>query len=199
MIVAGLDGATTSGLAIMDGERLLHWEAHRPRGKEDAEIFHGFRMWLRPTLVSFGVEFLAMEEPLPTNLERTEIVFSQSDAFSSKARKIKKPMSSMGTYRRLYGLAGHAREIAFDLNIPCEEVNQREWRQAFLGVRGAPKGTSDASAWLKDRAVQQCLRLGYDVKKKDAAEAVGIAFWGQGHLKLADAGIRPGDLFARTA
>lgn len=199
MIVAGLDGATTSGLAILDGERLLHWEAHRPKGKDDAEIFYGFRAWLRPTLVSFGVEFLAMEEPLPTNIEKTEIVFSQSDAFGAKARKIKKPMSNMGTYRRLYGLAAHAREIAFALNIPCEEVNIREWRQAFLGMRSAPRGTTDSSAWLKDRAMQQCQRLGYDVRKKDAAEAVGVAFWAQGHLKLADAGVRPDDLFARPA
>lgn len=199
MIVAGLDAATTSGLAIMEGDKLLHWEAHRPKGREDFEIFHGFRIWLRSTLVAFGVEHLAMEEPLPTNLERTEIVFSQVDVFSSKARKIKRPMSSMATYRRLYGLAAHAREICHAVNIPVVEVNQREWRQAFLGVRSAPKGTSDSTAWLKDRAVQQCQRIGFTVPKKDAAEAVGIAFWLQGHLKIEGAGVRPGDLFARTA
>ena len=199
MIIAGLDGATTSGLAIRDGERLLHWEAHRPKGKCDEEIFYGFRLWLRTTLVSFGVEAMAMEEPLPTNLERTEIIFPSSDVFSAKARKIKKPMSSMATYRRLYGIAAHAREIAFSLNITCEEVNQREWRRAFLGAPGAPKGTTDATAWLKERSMRQCQTLGYDVKKKDAAEAVGIAFWMQGHMKLEGAGIRPGDLFARSA
>lgn len=199
MIVAGLDVATTTGLAILEGDKCLHWEAHRPKGKDDCEIFHGYRTWLRSTLVAFGVEHVGMEEPLPTNLEKTEIVFSQSDAFSSKARKIKRPMTSMATYRRLYGLAAHTREICFALNIPVEEVNQREWRHAFLGVRGAPKGTSDSSAWLKDRAVQQCQRIGFQINKKDAAEAAGVAFWLQGHLKIEGAGIRPGDLFARSA
>ncbi len=64
MIVAGLDVATTTGLAILEGDKCLHWEAHRPKGKEDSEIFHGYRAWLRSTLVAFGVEHVGMEEPL---------------------------------------------------------------------------------------------------------------------------------------
>lgn len=199
MIVAGLDVATTTGLAILEGDKCLHWEAFRPKGKEDSEIFHGYRIWLRSTLVAFGVERAGMEEPLPTNLERTEVVFSQVDVFSSKTRKIKRPMTNMATYRRLYGLAAHTREICFSLNIPLVEVNQRDWRQAFLGVRSAPKGTTDSTAWLKDKAVQQCQRIGFNITKKDAAEGAGVAFWLQGHLKQEGAGIRPGDLFAKTA
>lgn len=172
MIVAGLDVATRTGLCILDAEKLVHVEAFRPAGKEDPEIFHGFRNWLRPMLVSHEVQHVAMEEPLRSDLKRREADGSET------------ALTNMRTYLRLYGLRAHVREICFALNIPCEEVNQSSWRKAFLG-----NGRAD-----KDMAMAQCKLLRWPVPNKDAAEACGVAWWLNGHLHAADM-IRPGDLF----
>jgi uncharacterized protein (UPF0335 family) len=39
MLVAGFDIATTTGMAVLDGTRVVHAEAYRPPGKTEAEIF----------------------------------------------------------------------------------------------------------------------------------------------------------------
>lgn len=176
MIIAGLDVATRTGLAIMDGDRLLHVEAFRPKGKEDHEIFQGFRTWLRPLLISHGVEHAAVEEPLRSDLKRRNPDGTEE------------ALTNMRTYLRLYGLRAHAIEICAALNIPCEEVNQATWRKAFLG-----NGRGD-----KDMALAQCKLLRWPVPNKDAAEACGVAWWLGGHLRVTSA-IKPGDLFEAVA
>lgn len=172
MILCGMDIATRSGIAIMDGDKLVHVEAFRPAGKDDAEIFHGFRTWLRPMLVSHGVQHMAIEEPLRSDLKRREADGTET------------ALTNMRTYLRLYGLRGHAIEVARSLNIPCEEINQSTWRKAFLG-----NGRGD-----KDMAMAQCKLLRWNVPNKDAAEACGVAFWLAGHLRQ-PAAVRSGDLF----
>jgi len=171
-VICGMDIATRSGLCIMDGGRLVHVESFRPAGKEDAEIFAGFRAWLRPLLISHSVQHIAIEEPLRTNLMRREADGSET------------AMTNMRTYLRLYGLRAHAIEICAALNIPCEEVNQATWRKAFLG-----HGHGD-----KDAAIRQCKLLRWPVPNKDAAESCGVAWWLAGHLRTAQL-VRPGDLF----
>lgn len=199
MNVAGLDVATCSGLAIMgDDGTIIHAEKHRPKGTTDAEIISGFRHWLRPVLVANKVEHVAIEEPLPTNIERTEIVFSHGLS-GPQSRKIKRPMSNMATYRRLYALVGAAEALCFDLNIEFTEVNIREWREFYHGRRSAPKGVANATDWWKDQALARCAQLhrsgiiAQPITSKDAAEAVGIVFWLEGHLKLRKRAM-PGEL-----
>lgn len=172
MIIAGLDVATRTGLCILDGDKLVHVESFRPAGKEDPEIFHGFRQWLRSMLVAHNVENAAMEEPLRSDLKRRN------------ADGTEEAMTNMRTYLRIYGLRAHVREVCFALNIDCVEVNQSSWRKAFLG-----NGRAD-----KDMAVAQCKLLRWPVPNKDAAEACGVAWWLGGHLKINKA-VRPGDLF----
>lgn len=176
MRLAGMDIATKSGLAVMDGDKLIHVEAFRPAGKEDAEIFHGFRNWLRPMLIAHEVEHVAIEEPLRSDLRRRNADGSEE------------ALTNMRTYLRLYGLRAHAIEIFQALNIPWAEVNQSSWRKAFLG-----NGRGD-----KDDAMRQCQLLRWKVPNKDAAEAVGVCWWLAGHLK-AERLNRPGDLFAERA
>lgn len=173
MIIAGLDIATTTGFAVMNGDRLLHAEAFRPKGKTDSEIFHGFRVWLRPLLVSFEVEAVGIEEPLRSDLTRKE-----KDGTAV-------PISNMRTFLRLYGLRGHAVEICHALNLQCAEFNQSSWRKSFLR-----NGRGD-----KDMAMAQCKLLRWSVPNKDAAEACGVAFHLGGVLR-AHGGALPGDLFA---
>lgn len=167
MTIAGLDIATRTGLCILDGERLVHWEAHRPRGDEDAQIFAGFRAWLIPTLRAHEVEHAAIEQPLVTDIEIKEVKHDLAGPRTFKRRPV-----SMNTYLRLYGLFGHACEILYSLNIPFEVVHQATWRKAFIG-----SGRAD-----KDQAVAQCKLLGWNITSKDAAEAAGISWWLRGHL-----------------
>lgn len=173
MIIAGLDVATRTGIAILDGEKFVHAEAFRPSGKEDPEIFHGFRVWLRAMLVAHDVQHCAIEEPLRSDLKRRNPDGSEE------------ALTNMRTYLRLYGLRAHAIEICKAINVPCEEVNQASWRKAFIG-----NGRAD-----KDAAVNQCKLLRWPVPNKDAAEACGVAWWLSGHLRTAKL-VRPGDLFS---
>lgn len=176
MIIAGLDVATTTGFACMQGDTLLHAEAFRPTGNGDAEIFHGFRAHLRSLLVSFRVEHVGIEEPLRSDLTRKE-----KDGTSV-------PISNMATFLRLYGLRAHAVELCHALNIPVMQFNQSTWRKAFLG-----NGRAD-----KEMALAQCKLLRWPVKSRDAAEACGVAWALAGHLRLSDMH-RPGELFARAS
>lgn len=157
MVIAGLDVATRSGLAIFDDNRLLHAEAFRPKGKTNGEINSGFRSWLISTFAAHGVQYVAAEEPLVTNL----------------TDKDGKPLVTAQTYRRIYGLAGVLEEACFSKNYPLVFVHQATWRKAFLGT-----GRGD-----KDMAVAKCKMLGYEFKSKDLCEAIGVAWWLRGHLQ----------------
>lgn len=158
----------------MQHDRILHVEAFRPKGKDDDEIFDGFRNHLRPLLASYPVEYLALEEPLRSDLHRKE-----------KDGTIV-PISNMKTFLRLYGLRAHAIQICRALNIEWYEVNQSTWRKAFLR-----NGRAD-----KDAAVAQCKLMRWPVPNKDAAEACGVVWWLAGHLRLNQSAL-PGDLFAK--
>lgn len=181
MIICGLDIATTTGLAIFEGERFVHAEAFRPAGKTDAEIFHGFRVWLRSSLIGYGVQACANEETLRSDIKRTE-----TDQVTGATRQVS--MVSKDALERIYGLRAHAAEICYALNIPHFEVNQSTWRSSFL--RDGKKGFDN---WKK-AAMAQCQLLRWPVPKHDAAEACGVAWWLGGHLKTMTH-IRPGDLF----
>jgi hypothetical protein len=140
MIVAGFDLATTSGCAILDGTKVLHVEAHRPAGKEDPEIFHGFRVWFRSMLVSHQVQEVAIEQPLVTNIAAPDT------RPNAKPGQTHNPVT-MKTYLRLYGMRAHAVEICASLNIPCREVHQASWRKSFTGNgRGDQRGYAEAGA-----------------------------------------------------
>lgn len=172
-VIAGLDLATTSGIAVMDNDKLIHAEAFRPKGKSDPEIFHGFRVHLRALLVSFKVEYVGIEEPLRSDLTRKE-----KDGSAV-------PISNMKTFLRLYGIRAHALEICHALNIDHTEFNQSTWRKAFLG-----NGRAD-----KDMALAQCKLMRWPVTSKDCAEACGVAWALAGHLRIARMH-RPGELFS---
>lgn len=183
MNILGLDIATKTGASIMDSERLIHAEAFRPKGDTDAEIFHGFRVWLRPLIVSHDIEHVGAEQPLPTNLE---VAHERSDLGGHHVTK-RNPVT-MATYMRIYGLFGHAAEIAYALNIPFTPIHQATWRKAFLGSGRA----------TKDQAVAQCKLMGWDVRGKDAAEACGVAWALRGMLNPRLA-VHRDDLFAKAS
>lgn len=176
MIIAGLDIATRTGVCIMDGDKPIHIESFRPKGEKDAEIFHGFRIHLRSLIISHGVQYVGIEEPL------------RSDNRKNNDDGTVTMLTTMRTILRLYGLRAHAIEICESLGIPFQEFNQGTWRKAFMG-NGKAK---------KEDAVRQCQMLRWNVPNKDAAEACGVAWCLAGYIRSARL-VRPGDLFEGDA
>lgn len=160
MIVAGLDLATCSGCAILDGSRVLHVEAYRASGTNDGEIFFTFRKWLRKTLIQYSVQSVAVEQPL-----RTPSIDKDGEL------SIK---SQMSTYLRLYGLRAHAVETCARLGIDCREVNQASWRKAFTGNGRASK----------DDVLALAQKIVPGLKSTDASDAIGVAWWLNGELRI---------------
>lgn len=199
-ILCGIDSALRkSGAAILDGSRFVHAEAFAAKGDSHGEIFHAYRQWLRAFLVGNGVEYVALEEPLRSDLTRTVVdTESQGEAFTRRAPKKKVPITNMQTLLGLYGVRAHTVELCHALNIEIIEVNNQDWRQVIHGRRQAPKGTKDSSAWWKQQAMQRCQQLGWAVPSKDAGEAALIAEWLRIHLRLGTLS-RPGELFAQAS
>ena len=127
MIVAGFDIATTTGCAVFDGDSLVRCSAFRPEGDNDAEIFHGFRAWFRGLLNHYGVEYVAIEQPLISSGGPT----------------------MFRTLLRLYGLRAIALQSAQGMSIPVLEVNQGTWRKKFTGNGRASK--DDTLALVRER------------------------------------------------
>jgi hypothetical protein len=175
MIVGGADLATTSGLAILDGTRVVHIESHRPAGKTDSEIFTGFRIWLRAMLIAHGVEHLGVEAPLVTDIKAPD------RRANAKPGETHNPVT-MKTYLRLYGLRAHAVQICHSLNIGCTEIHQATWRKAFTGNGRASK----------EEVLALAQRLVPGLKSKDSSDALGVAWALNGELSKPNV-----DLFSR--
>lgn len=199
MILAGLDSALRkSGAAVLDGDRFVHAEAFTAKGDDHGAIFHSFRNWWRPFLVAHEVERVAIEQPLRSDLTRTNVEFDDSDVFGRSVKKTKVPMTNMQTLLGLYGVRAHALEVCAAINVRAVEVNNQEWRDVIHGQRRAPRGTRNSSDWWKQQALQRCRQLGWSVPSKDAAEAALIAEW----LRISMSPIgaaKHGDLFKGAA
>ena len=192
MIIAGLDAALRkSGAAIMDGDRFIRAEAFTAKGEGHGEAFHEFRTWWRVFLVAHRIECVAIEEPLRSDLTRTEVKI-----IKGTPTKVKVPITNQQTLFGLYGVRAHAIEICAALNIRCFEVNNQDWREVIHNQRKAPKGTKDSSEWWKQRALARCKQLGWAVPSKDAAEAALICEWLR--IRLSPLG-KTADLFEERA
>lgn len=169
MITAGFDIATTTGCCILDGSKVVHIEAFRAKGADDAEIFANWRPWFRSMLLAHGVQACAIEAPLVTDIKAPD---TRPNARPGQTRN---PVT-MKTYLRLYGLRAHAVEIAKSLNIDCRELHQSSWRKAFTGNGRA----------TKEETLALARRIYPALKSKDAAEALGVAWALNGELSKLD-------------
>ena len=177
-MLAGLDCATTSGLALMDGGKIVRAEAFKATGENDGEVFTSFRRWWRNILKVHTVTNVAIEQPLVTDIQAPD---RRPNAVPGQTRN---PVT-MKTYLRLYGLRGHAVQICDALGIAWIEVHQSTWRKSFTGNGRA----------TKDDTLALARRIVPDLKSKDAAEAIGIVWHLSGVLKQAS--MAPtADLFA---
>jgi len=200
LLLAGFDLATTSGAAVLCGDRLLHAEAFRPRGNSDPEVFCQFRHWFAGFIDKWAVEHVAIEQPLRTDLSKAE-THIEEDAHGSHAVRTHKQIGTMRTFLRLYGLRAHAVEICHWRRIECREVNNRTWRSKVYGKVSPPASCSDRSGWWKQTALDRCRDLRWPVTQKDAAESALIAEYLRIKLKEERLGISSpdGDLFAEEA
>jgi len=171
MRVAGLDIATTTGLAILEGDKLLFWQAHRSQGRTEGHVFCDFEDWLTAVLREWDVGHVGFEESLPTNIIAKRAVVDKRGRESVQAFN---PVTN-STYQRLHGLRAIAQKVCARREITVDAIHQSTWRKAFLGT-GRPAGDT------KVAALERCRVLGWDVKSKDAAEACGVAFCAQGRL-----------------
>lgn len=196
MRYCGLDQALrNSGAAILDGDRFVLAEAFHARGNAQGAAFHEFRMWWERFLDDHRPDYVAIEEPLRSDMTRTSVKYAPNDAFGKSVIKTKQPLTNMQTLLGLYGVRAHAIEVCEAMKIRYVEVNNQEWRGVIHGQRHAPKGTANASEWWKGAALTRCKQLGWSVPSKDAAESALIADWLR--ISLTPVGrAKNGDLFA---
>jgi hypothetical protein len=71
--------------------------------------------------------------------------------------------------------------ICYEAKIPYAWVAIDDWRERFLGTKRAPPGLVQREArtkWFKDSALSTCLQHGWLVEDHNAAEALGIMYYG---------------------
>lgn len=175
--LAGLDLATTTGVTILGGDRLIlcgefHWE-----GKTSGLIFRHCRKTLYNLFEKYEVKDVGVEEPLRTDIE----IPGKKNEDGSDGEKTRPPMK---TFLRIYGLCAICEEVCAALGIRHRYVHQGTWRKAFTGSGRATKDDSLRLARLVDR----------NITSYDAAESMGVAWWLRGELDQRFAAPR-GDLF----
>jgi hypothetical protein len=203
MILGGLDIATVTGAAVMKNgiitaetikipapkKKFLERDEKDPplNAVELGKAFEFFRGAIRVWLIENKIEYLAIEEPIRTDFQRTKTTIDTDSQWAGKAVKKEKVMGTpLKTVFKIHGLESVACMLAAEMNIPTVFVNQATWRKAFLG-NGRPP---DA----KKEAKKMCERMKIAVTSLDAAEACGVCFWLNTHLNPLN---RAGTLFAQ--
>ena len=80
-----------------------------------------------------------------------------------------------------FGILAVMMQACYERKTPYAWVDQRHWRDRFLGISKPPPGISDSKArrkWYKEAAMQQCLARNWLVEDDNAAEALGILDFG---------------------
>ena len=182
-LLAGLDTGTTSGIAIIRGDYLVHAEAKRLNLEDnrDGEVFLSASQWVSSVLSRFDVTELAYEGPLPTNAKKSVMVQGKDGP-----EKVMRPLGSQRTFNRLLGLRGvyvaalefeARRRAAIGQKFTYREVNNKVWRSVVYGPSSPPKSVSNTSLWWKQKALERCRLIRWGVTQTDAAESAMIAEW----------------------
>ena len=187
MVLAGLDIATVSGIALFkngvvttqifragDKKKFLDVE-DKPGsaaldGAKEGRMGRRFEDFLQTFLIDNAVEYVAVEAPLPSNPVRRKTVVDVNAGFAGQAiTHVETAGTSLSAIYRIFGLSYLAVSTCSRLNIPCVLVGQGTWRKEFLGDGRA----TDA----KKKAKAMCKSLGIECSNEDAAEAAGIVTW----------------------
>jgi hypothetical protein len=172
MKICGLDVATKTGWCLAEGQTYSTGTFHPGKTENEGQRNAKFRAWLWTFLKHNKVEFVAIEAPIKGEMTVTETT-------SLRPAGIQKSISNYEAKATAAYLIGCAQEVCTALSIPFELVAIQTWRSTFLGKEKPQENES----W-KDVTVRVCKMMQIEVKSKDAAEAAGIAFWGQTHQKV---------------
>ncbi|QOZ06667.1 hypothetical protein XH96_03390 [Bradyrhizobium sp. CCBAU 51765] len=162
----GLDLATTTGAAVLDGERYLWAREFRFEDKTSGQVFRNLRESLCRILEQDDVAHVAVEQPLRTDVEVRSGQVDPDTGLPIMTRP------AMKTFMRMYGLCAVAEEVCAARGVPFTYVNQMTWRKAFTGNARATKDQALAQARLIDKSIISV----------DAAEALGVCWWLRGHV-----------------
>jgi hypothetical protein len=197
MRFVGLDQALrNSGAAVLDGDRFVLAEAFHARAHGQGAAFREFRNWWSGFLDTHNPDWVAIEEPLRSDMMRTSVAYRPNDAFGQSVVKSKVPLTNMQTLLGLYGVRALAIEVCEEMKIEYVEINNQTWRGVIHGKK-PPKGTANTSEWWKAQALVRCKQLNWAVPSKDAAEAACIAEWLR--ISMSPLGrARDADLFERA-
>ncbi len=215
MSIAGFDIASSTGICILDGSRVLHLEAwradiSRPKGlgpmeadvQYEAMLAEPFRKHVRELLKRFGVTHAAYEQPRTRDFERKKIHVDTTAEWAGQAIHTETQRASSNlSMLRSFGMCVILAGLCRNRGIECHEVSADEWRKAFLGHARAPKHDrignkiTDGRKWLKKEVIQQCAREGIIVTNDDAGDAVGVATWLRSRLSPLGRAMA-GDLFS---
>jgi len=179
-VLAGLDIATTTGITVLDGGRLVFAQPFKWEGKCSGEIFRHFRSTFYRLIEKYRIEQVAAEEPLRTDIELKGK--PNEDGTEGEKRR-----PTMQTFQRIYGLCAICEEVCAAHKVQFRYVHQGTWRKAFTGSGRATKDDALAYARLVDKSITSY----------DAAESMGVAWWLRGELNPKYAAPR-GDLFEQA-
>lgn len=181
MILGGLDIATITGAAVLkDGKfetqtfranvkKSILDDTKGINAKREGEIARKFEDFIHCWIVTNQVDHVGIEAPISSNATRRKRVINTGADFAGQAIQYQEVAgTSQAAIFRIFGLEMLALAVCNRLNVPARFISQGEWGKAFTGS-GAPSGR-------KDRAVQQCRRLGIEISSVDSAEAVGVAW-----------------------
>lgn len=197
MKLVGLDQALRhSGAAVMDGDRFVLAEAFHAKSPSHGAAFHEFRVWWKRFLQTHRPDWVALEEPLRSDMSVTKKRVVPSEFWGKSIQKTKINISNFETLLALYGVRAIAIETCHALKIEYVEVNVRKWRSSIYAGESVPPGAD--SAWWKKKALARCKLLGWPVSSHDSAESALIAEWLR--VSLSPLGrAEAGDLFSGAA
>lgn len=124
----------------------------KPTGDEIGPFLDQFGLALDALIKEHSVTTVTFESPILRNL--TNIV----------------------TLRKLYSLAGITELVCHQHYLPVREANLSHIRKHFIGVSRAPKDvpSKNSRAWIKDKTIEQCQRLGWSPKDDNQADALAL-------------------------
>lgn len=181
MRIGGLDVATTTGWSVINGDIIVagQWKlAAATSGLRLRQLQKKVFEWVK----FYGLDFVAIEAPLVL-VERRKKVQDPLGFASYTEAAPNNPHTSMLLYS--YNVAAQSAIEA--AGCRWEHVSVQTHRKSFLGAGKIPAGEG------KKLTLEQCRRLGLDIKSLDEADAVSVAWWGAGRCRVELA--QPGGLF----
>lgn len=184
LILAALDQARVTGVAVGrgsdNGPRLCTWDLPKADDGCRQRMFSTFRARLVQLIEVQGVNYFALEKPMPLGGKRDR---DESEAQAgglvagrrAPTRK-KKAFTNPASFEVAWGLLAIAEEVAGTFKVPLNVVDVRSWRAHFLG-----NGNLNGDV-AKDVCLDRCRLLGWRAANHNEAEAAGL--WDYGLMKL---------------